>query len=100
MGSLLVVVGQVYLPATSPTLQLALTAAHGAGHEGVVKTLHCLRADFQVPSTRALVGEFVHVCTTCQQKKAEQLHLASLLQPLEVPSMVWVDIAMDFIEGF
>jgi hypothetical protein len=36
----------------------------------------------------------------CQNNKIEHLHLASLLQPIPVPSQIWSDIAMDFIKGF
>jgi hypothetical protein len=45
------------------------------------------------------VQDFVQVCTTCQKNKTTQLHPADLLQPLEVASAVWADIAMDFVEG-
>jgi hypothetical protein len=41
----------------------------------------------------------VRACTTCQRNKTDQLQPAGLLQPLPVPSPVWVDIGIDFIEG-
>jgi hypothetical protein len=46
------------------------------------------------------VREFVRTCTVCQQNKIKHLHPTGLLQPLPVPSQVWSDIAMDFIEVF
>jgi hypothetical protein len=73
--------------------------AHAVGHEGMEKTLHHLRSDFHIPGARAAVQEIVHACTTCQRNKIEQLHPAGLLQPLNVPTTVWADIAMDFVEG-
>jgi hypothetical protein len=42
----------------------------------------------------------VRGCITCQKNKTEHLHPAGLLQPLGVPSAIWADISMDFIEGF
>jgi hypothetical protein len=61
--------------------------------------LQRLRADFYITSDRAVVRDYVRACTTCQRNKTEALQPAGLLQPLEVPSQVWADIAMDFIEG-
>jgi hypothetical protein len=46
------------------------------------------------------VRDYIKCCITCQRNKAEHLHPAGLLQPLEVPSVVWSDIIMDFVEGF
>ncbi|KAF0925974.1 hypothetical protein E2562_019042 [Oryza meyeriana var. granulata] len=53
------------------------------------------------PTTGAVLthGDWVRSCTTCQRNKTETLPPAGLLQPLEVPSQVWADISMDFIEG-
>jgi hypothetical protein len=76
-----------------------IRSAHSAGHEGIQKTLHRLRADFYIPRDRALVQDWVRSCATCQRNKTETLQPAGLLQPLEVPSQVWADISMDFIEG-
>jgi hypothetical protein len=78
---------------------LLLTSAHGHGHEGTEKTLHRLRTDFFVPGARGAVRDFVRSCITCQRNKIEHLHPVGLLQPLEVPTMVWADVAMDFIKG-
>jgi hypothetical protein len=36
----------------------------------------------------------------CQRNKTGHLHLVDLLQPLAVPTGVWCDIVLDFVEGF
>jgi hypothetical protein len=46
-----------------------------------------------------VVEDFVRACTVCQRNKTEHLLPAGLLQSLQVPSQVWADISMDFIEG-
>lgn len=38
-------------------------------------------------------------CFTCQRNKTEALHPTGLLQPLQVPSRIWADISMDFVEA-
>jgi hypothetical protein len=89
----------VYIPASSTVLPAVLHLAHTSGHEGIQRTLQRLRADFVVDHDRRLVSEFVRSCSTCQRNKTEALHPAGLLQPLEVPSRVWEDISLDFVEG-
>jgi hypothetical protein len=91
--------GKVFIPPSSSHLQTALHMAHTAGHEGSQKTLQRLRADFYVERDRQLVCDFVKACTTCQRNKIENLQPASLLQPLPVPSRIWADISMDFVEA-
>jgi hypothetical protein len=70
-------------------------------HHGARRwTLHRLRADFFVPGAWTIIWNFVRGCVTCQKNKTEHLHPAGLLQHLGVPSAIWADISMDFIEGF
>jgi hypothetical protein len=90
---------RVFVPNFDDLHHQALQLAHGIGHEGTQKTLHRLREEFYIPGDRALVVDWVQSCTTCQRNKTPALSPAGLLQPLEVPSQVWADISMDFIEG-
>jgi protoheme ferro-lyase len=91
--------GRLFIPPSLPLLQEIITVIHEDDHEGVHRTLHLIRRDFHFPSMRRLVLDFVRACATCQRYKSEHLHLAGLLHPLPVPSIVWADIAMDFVEA-
>jgi hypothetical protein len=88
----------IYMPDSGDLCHQALLLAHSAGHEGIQKTLHRLRADFYIPGDRSLVADWVRSCVTCQCNKTLTLPPAGLLHPLEVPSQVWADISIDFIE--
>jgi len=91
--------GRVYISSASTLGPTILELVHGAGHEGVHKTLHRLRADFHFPKDRVVVQNFVRSCAVCQKNKSEHLHPGGLLQPLDVPTTVWEDVAMDFVEA-
>ena len=92
--------GRIFVPDDSSLWPVLLQHAHGTGHEGAQKTLHRLRISFYSPHACRLVTDYVRSCVVCQRRKTEHLHPAGLLQPLELPSSVWADIAMDFVEGF
>jgi hypothetical protein len=66
----------------------------------VAKTLQRLRLDFHVPDVQVVVQDFLRACATCRHNKSEHLHPTSLLQPLNVSSIIWADVAMDFVKGF
>jgi hypothetical protein len=76
-----------------------MEVVHEDGEEGIHRTLHRLRHDFYFPNMRHLVPEFVRSCPTCQWYKLEHLHPAGLLMLLPVPSAVWADISLDFVEA-
>jgi hypothetical protein len=100
INDLTVYSGCIYVPTTSSLWPTIIAMADGAGHEDIQKTLHRLRASFYNINAAKLVKEYVKSCVVYQHNKSEHLHLAGSLQPLELPSAVWADIAMDFIEGF
>jgi len=43
--------------------------------------------------------EYIRNCEVCQRNKTEHLRPGGLLQSLDIPSAVWADIAMDFVEA-
>ena len=89
----------LYVPSALALLPEIVAAVHDDGHEGVQRTLHRLRRDFHFPDMRRVVQDFVRASPTCQRFKTEHLHLAGLLLPLPVPTGVWTDISLDFIEA-
>jgi hypothetical protein len=88
------------LPASASAWPLVLEHAHGMGNEGVQKTLQRLRTSFFTPGDNLLVSDFICSCAVCQRNKTSHLHPVDLLQPLAVPTDVWCDIVLDFVEGF
>ena len=70
-----------------------------AGHSGYHKTVHRAKADFYWEGMRRDIKQFIKECSICQENKHETTLPAGLLQPLPIPTRVWSDISMDFIEG-
>jgi hypothetical protein len=48
---------RIFVPDVGDLRHQAIQLAHGAGHEGVQKTLHRLRSDFYIPGDRLLVQD-------------------------------------------
>jgi len=90
---------QLYVPPASPLLPEILAAVHDDGHEGVQRTLHRLRLYFDFLDMHCIVQDYGRGYATCQRFKTEHLHPAGLLLPLPVPTYVWTDIDLDFIEA-
>lgn len=44
------------------------------------------------------IRKFIWECDICQQHKLENTHPVGLLQPLIIPTRIWTDISMNFIE--
>lgn len=70
-----------------------------AGRSGYEKTLHRAKKDFYWKGMRKDLKKFIRECELCQQNKHENVSPTGLLQPLPIPTKVWADISMDFVEG-
>jgi hypothetical protein len=51
------------------------------------------------PTCIVFVQDFVQACPTCQRYKSEHLHSTGLLMPLPIPTIVCVDISLNFVEA-
>jgi hypothetical protein len=94
--------GRLWLIRHSPFQLQVLDFIHSdpsAGHSGYHKTLARAKSNFIWKGMRQDIKKFVRECAVCQVSKPESIHPPGLLQPLPIPSRVWSDISMDFIEG-
>lgn len=69
------------------------------GHSGMQATCQRLKNLFNWSGMKLVVEDFVKQCTICQQAKHEHCKTPGLLQPLEIPTVPWQSVSMDFIEG-
>lgn len=69
------------------------------GHGGDVKTYLRVAQQWFWDGMREKVAEFVRSCEVYRRNKVSQQRPADLIQPLPIPSRVWEDVSMDFVEG-
>jgi hypothetical protein len=94
--------GQLWLVKNSPFQRQVLEFIDSnptAGHSSFHKTLHRAKTNFIWQGMRQDIKTFVRECVVCQVSKPETIHPPGLLQPLPIPTRVWSDISMDFIDG-
>ena len=68
-----------------------------AGHFGQQRTFESVSRDFNWPSMRKDVKDFVEACITCQKTKPSRRKPLGKLMPLPVATGPWKSLSMDFI---
>jgi hypothetical protein len=94
--------GRVCVPNVKELKEKILHEAHESAysiHPGENKMYHDLKATYWWYGMKRDFAEYVALCDTCQQVKAEHQRSARLLQPLQVPEWTWEEIAMDLVMG-
>lgn len=94
--------GRVVLPRSISLIQNLLYDYHCSamgGHNGEFKTYLRLAEHWFWFGMRKEVTEYVRSCLVCQQQKHSHQRPAGLLQPLPIPTQVWEDVTMDFVEA-
>lgn len=69
------------------------------GHSGQDATLRRVKQFFFWPAMKNDVTRYVQECDTCQRVKTGHQFPGGLLQPLPVPTQIWEEISIDFVEG-
>lgn len=90
------------MPANAQLNEQILQWLHGSstgGHLGRDVTLQRIRSIFYWKGMSTNIQAFIRSCPVCPQCKYDTLASPGLIQLLPIPSNVWLDISMDFIDG-
>jgi len=83
-----------------PTLLREFHSSPTGGHSGFFHTYKRISQVLYWNGIKRDVQNYVASCEVCKKNKYEALSPAGLLQPLPIPTQVWIDISMDFIRGY
>lgn len=95
-------IDRLVLPKGSSRIPNLLKDYHSSavgGHSRFFRTYKRIYAIIYWEGMRKDIQQIVATCETCQLNKYQTLSPTGLLQPLPIPTQVWTDISMDFIEG-
>ena len=93
---------RLVIPKESPRIPLILEEFHNStlgGHSGFFRTFKRISSIFWWEGMKRSIQQHIQACDTCNRNKYQSLSPGGLLQPLPIPSQVWEDLSMDFIEG-
>lgn len=65
------------------------------GHLGIERITHKVRRLFYWRYVHQLVFE----CDVCQRQKGENVASPGLVHPLPIPTRIWIDISVDFVDS-
>ena len=94
--------GRLVIPKGSSRIPLILEEFHNSaigGHSGFFRTYKRISNLLWWEGMKKSIQQYIQACDTCSRNKHQSLSPAGLLQPLPIPSQVWEELSMDFIEG-
>lgn len=81
------------------TILAWLHESGSGGHSGRDATSQRVKSLFYWKGMNKDIQSYIRSCRVCQQCKHETIASPGLLQPLPIPTAIWSDISMDFIDG-
>ncbi|KAL4018087.1 hypothetical protein IC575_021677 [Cucumis melo] len=69
------------------------------GHSRFLRTYKRIAGELYREGTKVYIKRYCEECLVCQQNKTLALSPTGLLLSLEIPTQVWSDISMDFVDG-
>jgi len=69
------------------------------GHPGVKRTMELIKRYYDFPNMKEKVERILRQCDTCHKAKHNTHAQYGQMQALELPTVPWEDISMDFVTG-
>lgn len=94
--------GKLVIGANSDLKKVVFEWLHNSsfgGHSGRDVTTARIKSLFFWKGIYKEIQNYIRECAVCQKNKPDLAAYPGLLQPLPIPSKIWDQISMDFIEG-